>query len=285
MARKNSRLEHAAKKDKRSLYVGLGVVLLAVAGAGCYGVFSLVSFLSGVCAEQARITDQNAQVSVASGKLLNARLVINHFGLTNGANTAEIPYDELRARFLADMPNARDLRITRKSPNFVHVDVFERTPVARIATEKAQNATSYCVDSEGVVFYYPPRETALLPIIRVPNGKPPKYGVKVSGLARAALHLAEESTTEPFDQLKLQDVNATGKDFLVATLDNAASVKLAWADMDSDSSEARESLRKQLTRLHSAIESDVARNAKLWNATDYGTPGRIYATDPLAAEN
>ena len=128
----------------------------------------------------------------------------------------------------------------------------------------------------------------LSPVVSISNtqnGKPPKYGVKVSGLAKAALHLAEESTTAPFDQLKLQDVNAAGKDFLVATLDNAVSVKLAWADMESDSSEARESLRKQLTRLHSAIESDVAKNAKSWNATDYGTPGRIYATDPLAAEN
>lgn len=285
MAKKNSCLEHAVKKDQRPLYACLGILAVVVVGAVCYGVFSLLSYLSAICAEQARITDQSTQVSIAAGKLIGARLVINHFGLTNGANTAEMPYDELRARFLKDMANVRDVRITRKSPNFVHVDVFERTPVARVAGAKSQGVTTSCVDSEGVVFYYPTQKTALLPLIRVPDVKPPKYGTKLSGLAMAALHLAEEASAEAFGQMKIQDVDASGKDFLVTTLDNAARVKLAWADMGEDSAAARESLRRQLTRLNSAINSKVAEGAKLWNATDYGTPGRVYATDPLAAEN
>ncbi len=285
MAKKNSRLEHAVKKSNRPLYAALAVAALTLVSAAFYGACAAFSRLSQACLEQCRITDANVQVSIATGKLLPARLVANHFGLTNGANAAEIPYGERRERFLADMPNARDVRITRKSPNFVHVEVVERTPTARIASALNAATITRCVDSDGVVFYYPPRETALLPIIRVAGAKTPKDGSAVDGLAKAALRLAEEAAADPFNQLKIQDVDASGKDFLVATLGDAARAKLAWADMDVDSPSARESLRRQLSRLQHAIQTKVAEGARLWNATDYGTPGRVYATDPLAAGN
>jgi hypothetical protein len=54
--------------------------------------------------------------------------------------------------------------------------------------------------------------------------------------------------------------------------------------MDKDTKASRTSLRRQLKRLSQAMQSNVAAGTKLWNATDWGVPGRIYANDPTKAE-
>jgi hypothetical protein len=55
--------------------------------------------------------------------------------------------------------------------------------------------------------------------------------------------------------------------------------------MDKKNKTSLTSLRRQLKRLSQAIQSNVAAGTKLWNATDWGVPGRIYANDPTKADN
>ena len=84
--------------------------------------------------------------------------------------------------------------------------------------------------------------------------------------------------------LKIQEVDTFKQDYLFVTLGDASRAKIAWEDMESRTRTSRTSLRRQLTRLSQAIKSNVAAGTKLWNAMDYGTPGRIYANDPTKAE-
>ena len=105
-------------------------------------------------------------MEVISGKIVPANLIVNHFGLTNGVNLAQVPFDTLRERLLQDMPNIKDVKISRRLPNHVRVEVSERVPVVRVIGSGANASANNAADREGVVFWYPRRDTALLPIIR-----------------------------------------------------------------------------------------------------------------------
>ena len=65
--------------------------------------------------------------------MVHPDVITYHFGLTNGANLATIPFSQLREKLLKRVPNVRDIRIERRLPNRVTVEVIEREPIARIA--------------------------------------------------------------------------------------------------------------------------------------------------------
>jgi hypothetical protein len=230
------------------------------------------------------VTDAGEQVEVVTGKIVPARLIINHFGLTNGMNLAHVPFAELRERLMKDAPNLKDVKITRTLPNKVRVEAIERVPAVRVIGSGANANPNYTADSEGVVFWYPRRDTTLLPIIRETAKSTSTPGSKLSGAALSALWLLEEAADPEYSVLKIQQVETFKQDYLFATLGDSSRAKIAWEDMDKDTKASRTSLRRQLKRLSQAMQSNVAAGTKLWNATDWGVPGRIYANDPTKAE-
>ena len=230
------------------------------------------------------MTDAGEQVEVVTGKIVPARLIINHFGLTNGMNLAHVPFAELRERLMKDAPNLKDVKIYRTLPNKVRVEAIERVPAVRVIGSGANANPNYTADSEGVVFWYPRRDTTLLPIIRETAKSTSTPGSKLSGAALSALWLLEEAADPEYSVLKIQQVETFKQDYLFATLGDSSRAKIAWEDMDKDTKASRTSLRRQLKRLSQAMQSNVAAGTKLWNATDWGVPGRIYANDPTKAE-
>ena len=84
--------------------------------------------------------------------------------------------------------------------------------------------------------------------------------------------------------LKIQEVDTFKPDYLFATLGDSSRAKIAWEDMEKPTKASRISLTNQLARLSKAVKTNLAAGTKLWNATDWGTPGRIYANDPTKAE-
>lgn len=257
------------------------VVVIAMAGIGITAAFKRLKCTYEL---QCCVTDAGEQVEVITGKIVPARLIINHFGLTNGMNLAHVPFAELRERLIKDTPNLRDVKITRTLPNMVRVEAFERVPVVRVIGSGANANANYTADSEGVVFWYPRRDTTLLPIIREAGKNTSTPGAKLSGSALSALWLLEEAAAPEFSILKIQQVETIKQDYLFATLGDSSRAKIAWEDMDKDTKASRTSLRRQLKRLSQAMQSNVAAGTKLWNATDWGVPGRIYANDPTKAE-
>jgi len=215
---------------------------------------------------------------------LPTRLFINHFNLTNGVNLAQLPFAELRERLIRDMPNLRDIKIVRTVPNRVRIEISERIPVVRVIGAGANANPNYTADSEGKVFWYPRRDTTLLPIIREVKKNTSTAGASLSGMSMAALRLLEAASDPEFAALKIQEVDTFKQDYLFATLGDSSRAKIAWEDMESNTKASRESLHRQLKRLSQAMKSNVAAGTKLWNATDYGVPGRIYANDPTKAE-
>ena len=258
-----------------------GLAILALAGWGAkvaYGRLKSIYIL------QCCVTDAGEQVEVVTGKIIPARLIVNHFGLTNGVNLATVPFAALRERLLKDTPNLRDVRISRRLPNFVRIEALERVPVVRVIGAGANASLNNAADREGVVFWYPRRDTALLPVVREAKKRTSAPGERLSGMAMAALQLLEEAADPEFSVLKIQEVDTFKPDYLFATLEDSSRAKIAWEDMEKPTKASRTSLRRQLKRLSDAIKSNVANGTKLWNATDWGVPGRIYANDPTKAE-
>ena len=265
----------------------LAIAAVAIIGACTLvlcGAVTAFSHLAEVCERQCRVTDAGEQIEIITDKILPARLFINHFNLTNGVNLAKLPFAELRERLIRDMPNLKDVKIVRTLPDRVLIEISERIPVVRVIGAGSNANPNYAADSEGKVFWYPRRDTALLPIIREAKKETSTAGAKLSGMAMAALRLIEEASDPEFAMLKIQEVDTFKQDYLFVTLGDASRAKIAWEDMESRTRASRTSLRRQLTRLSQAIKSNVAAGTKLWNAMDYGTPGRIYANDPTKAE-
>lgn len=271
-------------KGRVKAVAAAAVAAAAVGGLVIYGAAVLLNRLAETYEHQCCITDAGEQVEVVPGKILPARLFISHFNLTNGVNLAHVPFAELRERLIRDTPNLKDIKIVRTVPNKVRIEVSERIPVVRVIGAGSNANPNYTADSEGRMFWYPRRDTALLPIIREAKKDTSSAGARLSGMAMSALRLLEEAADPDFAILKIQEVDTFKQDYLFVTLGDSSRAKIAWEEMESRTKASRASLRRQLKRLSQAMKSNVASGTKLWNATDYGDHGRIYANDPTKAE-
>ena len=107
------------------LAAAIGLLLLIVA-AGLTGLALGFDALRGIWRDQCRITDPELDVVITNNKdqdeqrrMVLPEIITFHFGLTNGANLATIPFAELREKLLSRIPNIRDLKIERRLPNRV----------------------------------------------------------------------------------------------------------------------------------------------------------------------
>lgn len=261
--------------------IGAGVALLAAIGTGlAFGVGALADVWRG----QYRVEDRDLDVVVTTGKMVHPDVIALHFGLTNGANLATIPFADLRLKLLDRVPNIRDIQIERRLPNRVNIAVLEREPLARVAPPRGRAASDRVADQEGVVFRFS-SNTALLPIIREADATPTPPGKRLTGHAAAALRLVEAAAQPEFADLRVLEAGTSHKDYLLVTLGTYDRVKLAWDHMDEDSLLSRESLRRQLRHLQGAINASMAPRGAVWIATDFGKTCHIYASDPARNGN
>lgn len=275
----NSRLKPVDRDRKRLPAFALATVgallLLALATAGVVLGFNK---LRSICNEQCRVIDHDLDVVVTTpGKMVQPDVITLHFGLTNGANLAEIDFASLRQKLMSRVPNIRDIRIERRLPNRVTIDVTEREPVARVAGTGKDSPSGLMTDTEGVIFRFA-RSAASFPVVRTGPETKLKPGERLVGRAAAALRLVETAALPDFLKLNVQEANATHPDYVTVTLGNYSRAKVAWEHMDEDTHSARDSLKRQLMRLSQALATGLASPTATWIATDYGTPGRVYAS-------
>ncbi len=272
-------IRRTRQNSQRTRWIAAAVILLLACGAAVAGMAVAVGTLRDMWREQCRVTDRELDVVITSGKMVHPDIITLCFGLTNGANLATIPFAELRTKLLARIPNIRDLKIERRLPNRVTIDVIEREPAVRVAPVKGHADTGLVADLDGVVFPFSSNVSAL-PVIREAEkpGTPP--GKHLVGMAAAALRLVDAAAAPELASLVVQEIDTSHKDYLLVTLGDYSRAKIAWDHMLDDSRQARESLKRQLRHLSSVIASRVITQPTLWTATDYGKPGRIYAKDP-----
>ncbi len=283
MAKKNSRMKPVPTPAavRRRMYAVVAVLALGVLTALFWAASFGYEALMKVYDEQCRIIDADVDVVVVitgSAKMVPRDIVIDVFNLTNGANLAEIDFEGRRADLLKT-PNIRDIRIERRMPNRVTIEVFERDPIARVAGHSRHSSIGRVVDSEGVVFRFQ-RNIAALPIIREAERVNTPPGKKLEGPAAAAVHLATAvANATDLGDFRILEIDTSPRDYLLLTLGNYSRAKIAWEHMEQDDAIARESLKSQLTRLARAMETQLTPGTTLWNAMDF-EGGRVYANDP-----
>ncbi|MCQ2391024.1 MAG: FtsQ-type POTRA domain-containing protein [Kiritimatiellae bacterium] len=253
-----------------------GGVLFTVIVA-LWGLIECGTALQTICNEQCRVVDPDLDVVVVTpGKMVQPDVVTLHFGLTNGANLAEIDFAALRDKLLSRVPNIRDIAIERRLPNRVTIEVKEREPIARVVGAAKNSPSGLMVDAEGMIFRFA-RSAAAFPVVRAADDMKAAPGERLTGRSAAALRLLEVAAQPEFLSLNVQEANAAFKDYVLVTLGNYSRAKVAWDHMDEDSHVSRESLRRQLKRLTQALATGLVSPTTTWIATDYGTPGRVYA--------
>jgi hypothetical protein len=254
--------------------------LAAAAMIGAAAVFTVLAIgygkLRDLWLEQCRITDFAEQVSITPGKMVKADVVAMELSLTNGANLSLIDFKAKRRDILRKIPNLRSISISRRLPNRIVVETEERTPIARLSTDKRRSETGKVVDSEGMVFICQ-RGTQTLPLIREPHEPGTRPGARLTGRSLAALKFVETCKETDFADLQVQEVKLSNRSYLFATLGNYSCAKIAWDGMDDPNESNRKNLLRQLRMLSKAVRSGATPGSTTWNATDTSTPGRIYA--------
>ena len=265
----------SAKGDDKASKIGEKVIL-AIALVFCAGIAvgAVVAFkaLSAICREECRVSSQEC-VSVVSGKMISPELIISRFGLTNGVNLAEVPFAEIRSLFLKNVPQIKEITITRRMPDKVRIEVVEREPAVRLSGD------GRVADAEGVVFEYY-RGTSMLPLITDNDAASDAMpGNKLSGHAAAALRLILSASSKNGDAppLRILKADATKTDYLLLTLADYTQAMFAWPNMDDDTPAAREAMADQIAALSTAIATKIGSSGKMWDAR---IPGRAFCKIP-----
>ena len=142
-------------KDQRASQRLFAFAVTALVGGGlvCWGLSIGFFALREIWREQFIVQNSAIDVVVtSSGKNVKPETIIYCFGLTNGANLATIPYEELRQSLIARIPNIHDITIMRRLPRRVTIDVREREPAVRIVPPKGSPDSGLVADYDNVVF-------------------------------------------------------------------------------------------------------------------------------------
>lgn len=284
---KNVKSESAARR-----VITFAVVILVGAAVTCFGLAIGIGALRGIWHGQFDIKDTRIDVVVSSsGKIVQPDVITLHFGLTNGANLANIQFEQLRASLMKRIPNIRNMKIERRLPRRVTIDVEERVPAVRIAPPKGKADSGRVADFDGVVFRY--FNSDPMPIIRESDEHRASPGERLTGNAAAALQLvkfladasdAKDSSNAPeLADMHVQEVDTSRKDYLFVTFSDYSTAEIAWDRMGEGSERSNQSLRRQLVHLAKAMAARLTPRATRWIATDFGPGGRVYAADPSRA--
>ena len=256
-----------ATRIERPNHTGLFVTAVIIALAAL-GVGAALGYdkLREIYLEQCVITDMAAQVEITSGKMVLPSTIAEELGLRTGANLALIDFSAKRRELLAKVPNLREVRISRRLPDKVIISTDERIPVARMGLKGKSNVTGRVVDTEGMVFIWQ-RGTQTLPTIREAQAPGTPKGHRIAGRTLAALRFLEACREPEFVEFGVLEVDVSKPDFLLATLGNYSTLKIAWEGMDEQTPASHGDLVRKLELLRKAIRSRVAADAVIWNAT------------------
>jgi len=258
------------KPTRKSLIALAAIILLA---AAAIGVTAAYSKLRELWIAQCVVTDVTRQVVCRDGVMVKGDTIREKFGLRNGANLALIDFDARRREILEELPNIRDISVTRHLPDRVTLVVEERRPVVRLAVHGKTAPTGRVADTDGVVFTCR-RGTKLLPIIRERANAVTPVGQRLTARNLAALRLIETAANPEFMPLGILDADIAKEDYILVTLGSYSQAKIAWSGMDNPTPATSADLTLRLDHLLKAIKSNVATDVKVWNATE---PDRVYA--------
>lgn len=207
---------------------------------------------------------------IRTGEIINPTLVREYMDVREGTNLYALNIARMRDRFTNEVPSVRNVRIARRLPGTLDIEIVERIPIAYLGRQGHLVA-----DVEGQVFFI--RDGAGgLPVIRGFSGPALRPGARIQGQALAALQVADVCD-DPLLGIALVAIDADHPDYLVLHLADGRPAKLAWTGMEeTPTPESRAALLKQLHHLARVLQSREGRRLSRLDVTFgdrvYGQP-------------
>lgn len=161
-----------------------------------------------------------------------------------GTNLFSFDIAKLRQEFLKLAPGYRSIRITRRLPDVLSVDLTPRVPLARVVFGWRD---SLVTDKEGVVFPVG-GYTRYLPAVVGYRDTAVEPGQSLKGMAVAALQLVEVCDN-PVLGIQVEEVDVSREEHLDVKARYAGQlrrVQLSWEGMGTRTTEARLGLLRKL---------------------------------------
>jgi hypothetical protein len=239
-----------------------GLVLVTVAGAR----FARKVLFS----ENDRFRIQS--IEIEDGRIKTEAMIreyLAYVGIAADCNLFAFDARELVSHYLERNPLARTMRIRRRLPGTLVVEIRERDPLVRMGQRGALVA-----DREGFVFRLS-SDLHRLPVIIGDKDADLAPGRTVQGMSRAAIEVLD-ACDNPRVGLRIVGVDVSRTDYLrvhVLTSDGIKEAKLAWEEMGRHSEASHANLLLRLAELRQVTQQDQAGHTE-YNVT---IPGRVFA--------
>jgi cell division protein FtsQ len=173
------------------------IILLGVAGIGSLFLLAYGVRMAGraLFSENPAFVVQNVHVR-AHGQLLTESFVKACLPVTVGANLFSVDIEAMRQQFLERASSVERMRVQRRLPDTVEVEVWERRPVAWVDGDRKYVA----IDRHGVLFHFPLRSKDLPLLVGVASERVAPGG-RLAGLPLDALQAIEAAETAEFMQV------------------------------------------------------------------------------------
>ena len=268
----NLRKRKSGSKDPHRFHrvAVIGIMPLLVAGLGLLSWFGARGLAHLLFTGNDRFTITRLQIrddGAAAHDFFRGEKKIRE-----GTNMFAFDIDELREEFLLRAPSYRAVKITRRLPNVLTVEVSPRSPLVRIPLGWR---TSVVADREGTVFSTAANVTHL-PLVTGYQGTSPQPGKEVNGLAVAAVQLVDVCDN-PALGLFVEEVNVGHGGHVVVIArygGRRRRLSLVWDGMGARSPESRLKLLKKLGRWVQVMQTDEGIEKTSFDGT---YPDRIYA--------
>ncbi|MCK5529426.1 MAG: FtsQ-type POTRA domain-containing protein [Kiritimatiellae bacterium] len=259
----NKRRNQSHAKAKVAVSVVSLVVLVSLA----------VGLLAGSRWIVAKLYSRNStfvikHIEIKGSLMMSPALVREYTKLDEGLNLFAINIKQIRNDFLRRSPSVKFMDISRDLPDTLEINIIERIPLAKLGKRGPLVVGRY-----GMIFVFK-GPTSQLPVLWGYDSRRARPGVKVFGIAQAALETLRAIDEDPSLGLDVARVNVSHKDHLFLHLTDGKVIKLAWNDMGMQTDISQQELLKVLDKVSIALHSKRGMNLILLDATlDNDMPG------------
>ena len=208
-------------------------------------------------------------ININGSLMLSPVLVREYTQIDEGLNLFDLNIKQIRNDFLRRVPSVKSMDISRELPDTLEINIIERIPLAKLGKNGP-----LVVDRYGMIFVFK-GPTSQLPILWGYDRKRSRPGVKILGIAQAALEALRAIDEDPSLGLDVARVVVSYKDFLLLRLTDGKVIKLAWNDMGMQTGVSQHKLLMKLREVSAILHSRRGMNLIELDATvDNNMPGK-----------
>ena len=200
-------------------------------------------------------------IDIRGGVMMSKALVREYARVDEGMNLFDLNIGQIRNDFIRRAPSVKQMEISRVLPDTLRLEIVERMPLARLGRRGP-----LVVGRHGMIFVYK-GPMAQLPIIAGYGRTGTRPGLKLTGMAQAALEVLDAIDEHPALDMEVETVDVGNRDCLVLRLADRKSVKLAWREMGMLTPASRQHLMKKLAEVSAALQSERGMHLSMLNAT------------------